>query len=444
MRRFPLVRAFPLLFAFTLLGCLADTDPIVEVRPRLVLPPNNVRFQATNFQQPNIGDMVVRWNRSLSDTQLNFKGYRIRLWNSDTVEASINGYDRVLSIRDSAHVYRINNRLDTTVTFHNIPAGRYTIVVWGEKSSDTLKWSDDSTKSSVNFDARPLENPKNLRATSSGPNAVTLKWDSSATYHYGTTAGYVIYYIDPDIKNDSGIKHATPVEATATSKTIVVPNFSTDNAPNKSALEHQYRFWIKTVRNDSAYFYSASDSNSITWAGAEHIGDGGAVQLDSLHPNGDSSYRGYHHALFFGPHNGHWDVVDDSISNDYQISISASSGNTVTLTAHNNALFLDGLNGARMDFASDLDLLFYYTPLADPTQFNSSLVSLPTTADSSVVLYLMFKDPAGPLAGKNEWARFLIKKQPNGTYLNASRGIEIEASFQPGVNLNGDAHLPYY
>jgi hypothetical protein len=426
MRRFPLVRTLPLLFTFTLLGCLADTDPIVEVRPRLVLPPSNVRFQATNFQQPNLGDMVVRWNRSLSDTQLNFKGYRVHLWTSQVDSL---GSEAFVSLIDTALIFQSTGQLDTTVTFAHVPQNRYTVAVWGIKNTDTLKWGNDSSLASDDFDPRPLQNPTDLRATSLASNQVKLKWTLPLSDSYKSTVGYTVYFVDPDNPQDSAIKHQQRVDAHADSAIVSVPNFSSDKAPLKSALEHQYRFFVKSIRNDSSYFYG-SDTNSIVWAGAERVPR--TAIIDS------GAYSGFHNSLFFGDHNRQWDLVDDSDRADAQVKIGVN-GNVVTLTTQNGAAFLTN----RMDIGDSLFLesVYYSSPLSDVSQFTQTTITLPDPA-KDVILYLLIPDPT--LANKPEWARLRILKQSNGTYLNSSRGLHIEASFQPGVNKAGDAHLPYY
>lgn len=423
-------------------GCMSDPITGPEVRPRLVLPPTRVSFYSPpeTFVAPDKGDMVVRWNRSPADTQLNFKGYFVHLWKTTTTFDSVLHGPNInwTELVDSAHVRKLPGQLDTSYTFHSRQLGEYTAVIWGEKATDTVGYSLDSTLGTFTFDPRPLTNPTNLQATSSGPGKVRLKWDLPTTYSHIGMAGVAIYYRDPFLRNDSA--HRLQIVAT---KDSIVRTADVSIPPLQDGLrgstERAVQFWVKSVRNDSVYFYG-SDTNSIIWAGAQLFAYPPVTSAVDTNGKRDSSRHGWRHAIFMGVTGTNFGVTDDSIDANAQVKILIANG-VVTLQGMNGAAFLDG---PRMDAAPTLDSIFYSSPYADPAQFNTSNVTLPTSSDSNVVLYLKFPDLSWKPQLPSEWARILVYRQKDGSFVNGSGAIDIAVSFQPGVAFGGTAHLPYY
>ncbi|MDP4200146.1 MAG: fibronectin type III domain-containing protein [Bacteroidota bacterium] len=435
--------------SFLFSGCLSDPITGPEVRPRLVLPPQRVMFTSpvSSFVAPATGDMVIRWTRSTADTQLNFKGYYVKVWTSqpDTDQLGTPS-ESDLQLVDTAHIAKVAGRIDTSVTFHTLPLGRYTAVVWGEKATDTLGYSLDSARLHFDFDPRPLMNPTNLRATSTSPTTVQLRWDLPSTNKNIGMFGYIVYYHDPiQTRNDSGhYAQFVPAGDSANTATVTIPPLLT---PLRGASEHPYRMWVKAIRKDSAMFYG-SDTNEIVWAGAE-INPPQAFSLkhDSIgNPIPDSGYHGFRHSIFMGrPANSqNWGIADDS-TNQYPHQVALQiSGNTLSLNTLNGAAFLSDGGLARMDTAFDLTHIYYAVPYNDPSQFTINSVTLTNqSSGTGVVLYLMFKD-ADPAFPANEWARIFILRQADGTFVNHSGGVDIQVSFQPGVTQGGTSHLPYY
>ncbi len=437
----------------TLAGCLADNNPIVQVVPHLVLAPQNLRFQASTYvpgSYPPAGNMLVKWSRSIADTQLNFKGYFVKLWTSDTLGFDSTGSERLKQLLDSVHIGRTGTLVaDTTCTFTSIPGfsqgvpmGRYTVVAYGEKATDTVGYSPDSSVFSANFDPRPIPNPTNLKATSVGPTFVRLHWTPSPMDTSSGFYRYIIYYVDTT-KIDTGHAIATIVKPQGLADTVGWNDSSiTVSVPGVTPLgsttaEYPYMFWVKSQRIDSTIFYG-TDTNHIVWAGAEFLPSPG---LDS------NGYGGIHNSIFIGSYNQHWAIVDDSNHSDMQVLVTIN-GNSVTLTARNRCRFLsDGSGGVKIDPTAGLDSIYYSQPYANippyNSPFNDTIVVLPTNPTSNgVVLYLMIPDPL--LGEKPEWARLFIKAMSNRTFINSSNGIHVDVSFQPATSKDGGEHLPFY
>jgi hypothetical protein len=433
----------------TLGGCLADNGPIVQVVPRLVLAPQNPRFQAVNFIPPVSGSILVKWNRSIADTQLNFKGYFVKLWTSDTIGVIQGDPDNLDTLIDSVRINRIGSRIpDTFYTFtqsklgSSIPIGRYTVVVYGVKANDSGTLSQDSSMYSALFDPRPLLDPTNLRATSLGPTQIGLRWTPSPDDSSSRFFRYVIYYRDTT-KNDTGHVIALDQKAATITDTNGV-KFGWDdstaivNVPgvtpqNGTTTEWPYQFWIKSQRIDSTFFYG-SDTNEVVWAGAERVPRNGN---DSS--AGNQGYLRVKHSMYFGSLNQEPDVAEDSTDNKGQVLVSVNNGQ-VTLTAQspNGIGFL-----SRMDEDSSLDFIYYSAPLDDPSQFTNTSITLPMNASSGgIIVYLMMNDDQVNIG--HMWARIFIHAQADGSFVNPYGGIDIKASFQPGVSKDGSKHLPYY
>ena len=426
-----------LLSAFA--GCMSDPVTGPEVRPRLVLPPTRVSFYSPpeSFVAPATGDMVVRWTRSPADTQLNFKGYFVHLWTSHTYTDPVLHQTKTdfLTLVDSAHIKKLPGELDTNYRFHSLPLGEYTAVVWGEKATDTVGYSVDSGIGSFIFDPRPLTNPSNLRATSKESNMVRLTWDLPASYSNDGMVGFQVYYRDPAIPHDSAHRLGTPVHKDSLASHTVDVRIPPLQTVLRGSSERAVQMWVKSVRDDSTQFYE--DSNSIVWAGAVRMDDP-AARPDTTGKI-DTSHKGFRHAIFMGQTGTTFGVSDDTIDANAQVQISINGGQ-VTLQGVNGAKFLDG----HVDPAPSLDSIFYVTPYDNPSQFNTPSVTLPPSGDSNLVLYVMFPDRSWDKLTPNEWARILVYRQSDGTYVNARGGIDIAVSFQPGVTSDGNSHLPYY
>ncbi|MFI5201198.1 MAG: fibronectin type III domain-containing protein [Candidatus Kapaibacterium sp.] len=440
----------------SLAGCLSDNSPIMQVVPRLVVAPQNPRFQAIHYfngSNPPAGQMLVKWSRSIADTQLNFKGYFVELWSSDTTGVPLGNEDNLEQLLDSVHIGRVRTIIppdtfyklaDTFYTFtgiptspKSIPMGRYTVVIKGEKTALSETLSLDSSQYSALFDPLPLSDPTNLQATSLGPTQIGLRWTPSPD---DTSAGfyrYVIYYCDTT-KNDTGhvlalipkqlpiIDSGVKIGWNDSTHTVGVPGVT---ITGQTTSEWPYKFWIKSQRIDSTFFYT--DTNAVIWAGAEQVpkvgNDTGYLQVY----NSDT--------IYFGSLNNQYDVaIDSSKDGKGQVAVTISGG-TVTLTAVNYGVgFL-----ARTDQDSSLGLVYYSAPLDDPSQFDQLSIRLPSPANGGVIVYVMMHDEV-QLFGKDMWARIFIREQSNSSYINSNGAIDIKGSFQPGVTKDGSAHLGYY
>ncbi len=430
-------------------GCLTDTQPVVEVRPRLVVAPPNVYFQAINYlngSSPAAGQMLVRWNRSIADTQLNFKGYYIKVVES-TRDTS--GNVTYLDSIASAHVGRVGGRIpDTSYLFTSgakglFTIGTYTVFVWGEKTSDTVQLSTDTAIVTSFYDPRPLRNPTSIEATSVGPNTINLTWPRSPD---DTNAGffrYVIYYRDTTNSQDSGhvigfVSRPDTISASIITNASAPPGPVANGTQQSNATEYPYRYWVKSERNDSTFIYG-TDTNAIVWSGAE-----------AVPPNGNDTgfnlgfLRVYaNDTVYFGSLNNQFNVAVDS-SRDHKGQLAVSiSGSTVTLWAPgpDGVGFLNRIDPA----PHGLDSVFYTGPLNDPSQFSSPSITLPaSTGDSGgVIVYLMMNDDQQPGLG-HQWARVFIHIQADGTFINSIGAIDMKASFQPGITRDGSKHLPFY
>jgi hypothetical protein len=460
-----------------LAGCIAEPPTPVQVVPEIIVPPATISFSAPvlgyiNHSSPPSGTMLVKWNRSAADTQLNFKGYFVQVWTADTTNYYLRQIYDLKQLVDTVTVLRPYTapgvpvkRTDTFYTFTSsigaspnsgIPLGTYAITVWGEKTSakDTTIYSLDSSQYIGLFDPLPLESPTNLRATSYGSNNVLLRWTAPVTDKDTGLFQYVVYYRDTSLSTfDTG--HIAALVPKGGNDSMILVSPPAANSSTSLTAEWPYEFWVKAERNDSTFFYGADmygpDTNHVVWAGAEACPKT-YPGFDTTLTGDTGSWGGFHNSLYFGSNNGQWDMVDDSTigspnGGSAQVELMIDSPN-VTLKTMNGAMFLTEGATARMDTTPSLDSLFYTTPLAliaNPSlQFKTSSVPLPTYPNSTgIVLYLMIIDQSA-LPGKPEYARLFIQRQKNGTFLNASNGLHCQSSFQPGVDLNGDAHLPFY
>ena len=453
-----LIWLMPIIAVCVLLaGCIADPVQPFQVRPETVVAPQNPFFQAINYQQyssPPSGQMLVRWNRSAADTQLNFKGYFVELWKSDTSNYVFNGLT-LDTLLDSAqilpppHPSNVSPKLtDTFYTFTNrpgypaIPTGQYAVRVFSMKTSasDTTIYSVDSSIYWSLYDPLPMQNPYNLRATSTGPTNVELHWTLPVTDKDIGFYQYVVYYRDtlPQAHDTGHIAAIVPKGLGDSSTFVTIPAAT---GTGVVATEYPYEFWVKSERNDSTFFYGPDmygpDTNHIVWAGAE--------ECPKSYPGVDSGgWGGFHKSLFFGSQNGQWDMVDDSNRSDAQVVFSIDSATQfISLTGMNGTMFLVQNGTVRIDTTPSLDSLYYSAPLSDPALFTKSFVQLPTPNSTGIVMYLRMIDQTY-LKNQPEYARLFIQRQANGTFLNTSNGLHCQSSFQPGTDKSGTVHLPFY
>lgn len=436
-------RLIPLLIV--LAGCLPDNGPIVQVVPRVVLAPQNPRFQAIDFSAPASGSMLVKWNRSIADTQLNFKGYFVKLYKVDSTQnvdlsnsipiatAQIVRSGRLLP--DSTHLFT------QTTLGPTIPLGDYGVVLFGVKTNDSSSLSTDSSEYFGLFDPRPLTNPTNLRATSLGPTQIGLCWTPSPTEKDSGFFRYVIYYRDTT-KNDTGRVIATNQKQSPVIDSGVTINWNDSTAivsvpgvtpQNGTTTEWPYQFWVKSERNDSTFF--PGDTNSVVWAGAEQVPRSG----NDTGVNGGFLQVYNNDTIYFGTLNNQYDLaIDSSKDGKGQVSVSIIDGNvTLSVQSPNGIGFL-----ARTDQDSSLGSVYYSAPLDDPSQFDQKSIQLPSPANGGVIVYVMMNDDVRAVG--NMWARILIRAQSDGSYINSNGATDIKASFQPAVSNDGSQHLPYY
>ncbi len=452
----------------SLAGCISDPVQPFQVRPETVVAPTNAFFSAPisgyiPLSSPPKGSMLVKWNRSIADTQLNFKGYFVTLQMADTNGYYLTKSDSLGAIVDTITIFRPSGlpvRLtDTFYTFASligaapnsgIPEGTYALTVYSEKTGtkDTTIISVDSSVYIGLFDPLPMQNPTNLRATSTGPTMMLLRWTDPVTDKDTGFLQYVVFYRDTTLStlaNDSGhLLITVPKGGNDSTIQVGVPPAS---GTFVTSQEYPYQFWVKSERRDSTFFYNlplfGPDTNHIVWAGAEMVPK---TSNDTSVWNAGYLLVPNLKTMYFGSLNQQYDLAVDSTDNTGQVIVTVGADSIVTLTVQspNGAGFL-----TRMDVDSSLDSVFYTAPLADPTQFSNAPIALPkyTTnrgVNGGVIVYLMMNGDQPPV-GQHQWARILIHAQQGGTFVNPNNGgIDVKGSFQPGLDQSGQVHLPFY
>jgi len=376
-----------------LIGCLGD-DVFEEVKPRLILQPPYVKFKAEG-----IGDLVAQWGPSLSDTQTNFLGYYIELSASVRVD-STSDLDSTTALIATAHA----PKSDTSYVFHNVPPGRYTLSVYGERVADpavdTQVLSKFAALYSFTFDPTPVVAPSGLQAHSSGQGLIDVRWDPSASMAQPGMVGYIVRYKDSTSTSTKAIYHSRPGNSLTPSVQIQFPLTATGD-------ELPYTVWVKAIRNDST---ESADSAKITWSGARRLGLGqSAVEIGKK--------------FFIGLYNSIYELrqLDQSVA---QVQVNATDS-TVTIEALEEAKF-----AKRIDVAG-IDSVFFSAPIP-VADFTETSLTLPRNPASHVWFYILFKDGSR--------ARVAFIRNGNGTLIHENNSIKAEARFQP----TGTYKLPYF
>ncbi len=406
--------------------------------------------------------MLVKWNRSIADTQLNFKGYFLKLYKADTTNYyQSQTYDTTNGLLDTVSIFHLPGRItDTFYTFdsipksppslfpksYGIPVGTYAVDIYGLKTDTTQHLSLLSSFYVGLFDPLPLQNPTNLQATSTGANTVELHWTLPVTDKDTGFYQYVVYYRDTTITDTGHVVATIPKGPGDTIAFVSVPPLTGSNV---TATEYPYEFWVKSERNDSTFFYGPDalygpDTNHIVWAGAELCPKSGSDTSGwntgfLLVPGSKSAY--------FGSLNLQFDLALDTSDSKGQFIVDTANG-IVTLKVQGP----DGIGFLnRIDYDSTLSSVFYSGPLNDPTQFEPppsgtglDSISLPLmTTKGGAIVYLMMNDDE-TTAG-HMWGRILIHAQQNGSFINSAEGgVDVKGSYQPGEDKSGTVHLPFY
>ena len=415
MRKYLLVIVPVVLF---LAGCLGDTIDGPHIEPRSIFPPLQLYY--TCFNNSGSQDLQIRWNPPIVDTQKNFKGYFVTLYQSQPFfSPGSDGLDSTYDTIVSVHV----PKTDTMYTFINNPkvviGGRYTVLIWGEQKTDTSVKNDSMILSqgkagvSFNYDSRPVSAPTAIYASSNGQSGVNLFWSKSAWENNIGAYGYIIRYIDPDNKA-AKLTYLTRMTAIDSSKVIrgnwrtqvtTIPNITTP-------VERRYQFWIKAIRKDSV---ESADSIGIIWSGAENIPPNAIpVKLDT--------------ALFFGQVGFGYNMTEVAPGdpNNAYIQVTQSGGNIV-LIAKNSTQFSSKID---QDSGLTFNRNFFPFPLAG-SDFNQSQVSFPAVGkinNEGTMVYALF--PGGSRA-----RILLVSSQDTvahtSSYIRPDNTVLIQSSFQP-------------
>jgi hypothetical protein len=408
-----------LLAAITLVGCLSDPITGPQVFYRGIFKPNTITHRDTNYNAATrTGDLVVRWTRSESDTQLNFKGYYIKLYPGirDPIDTVTHAIIPAGPAIDSVHVgIGIHQYI-----FHNLPLKLYSVAVWGERIEkptrpDSLTLSFDSAGQGFSFDPRPLLNPTNLRAVSGGSNTVKLMWDLPATDTQSNVSGYVVYY-----------HKALPIHDTIL-RTQFVTLLHTDTVtinglPSGPDIfpETDFTFWVKTLRGDSTL--GGPDSSIVTWAGAVQLSNAGqgdsSTILQVISGNG----------IFIGQNNQGYAILSErNDSAEIKVNI---TGQQVTLSG--TSFVPTG------DEANRIDSIYYLTPFLTPAYTQSSFTLPNSSSHDGFVVYALLPNSDPALTSEPLHVRLFFRKDPaTGSFVSANNSVHVRASYQP----NG--RLPY-
>ncbi len=399
-------------FGATIGGCLSDNIDAPDIKPRLIYPPGGVYYKSIT----NTTDLEIRWNRSPSDTQQNFKGYFVQLFVSYG-GATLTEEDSIIGAEiDSVHT----GRGDTVYTFHNIPPGRYTARAWGERFPDALKpdsvvLSQFSQFVSFDNDPKPVAAPSAVYASSGpGANTVNLFWKRSPDEANTGFLGYIIRYVDTT--NSFSLKLITLMTVQSGIGTGLVTSSVTVPGEPTIPSEKPYKFWVKAIRKDSV---ESTDSVGISWSGAERLG---AIQ--------NATQFKIDTGVFIGQ------IGTGYIMSAYDpSSISAMfkilyDGTTVSFAALNGTTF-----SSQVDAVAILDAGYFSRPFTDAELQQATSVSLPTSPTTGAQVYALL-----PGGGR---ARILISADSTGGgYIRAGNYLNISVSFQPTPP--SQITLPYF
>ncbi|HET9137424.1 MAG TPA: fibronectin type III domain-containing protein [Candidatus Kapabacteria bacterium] len=405
-----------LLLSVTLFGCLGDDVDRPTVVPQLVFAPALTYYKAIT----NTTDVQIRWNRSTTDLQKNFKGYFVKLFSSQIDSTNLLGEDVTLEELDSVHV----GPGDTSYTFHNLSLlKRYTAEVFGERfSNDTPVYSENKSYISFTYDSRGVSAPKNIYASSSSATIVNLFWDSSQSESQQNFAGYIIRYRDTSQTNSHVIE---PPGGRISAKGLnpgSLTRFASLTVPGNTfpPIEREYKFWVKAIRTDSV---ESDDSIGISWSGAERLG-GLQVLIDTgVFIGGNGTGTGY--AI---------STADVSNSNTYFTP--HFDGTTLTLTGLHTTLFAKRID---MIDSTGMDHFGFSSPIND-NEYTETSLALPTpTGNGGAQVYALM--PSGrvrlfipSIRDSSGVSRYV------STASNGQKSITVTASYQP----ISPAKLPYF
>lgn len=392
-----------LLLGSIFIGCLGD-DVFEEVKYRPILQPPLVTFKA---QAP--GNLIAQWAPSPTDTQTNFKGYYVELYESVQDSDPTIEIDSVFNLFRTAHV----PKSDTFFVFQDIPPGRYSLWVYGERipdpdNPDSIVLSQFPARYSFWFDVTPVEAPKVFQAQSRGQGNVVVYWEASPSVTQPGMAGYLLRYRDDTKSNSEIYTLRIPGKGTAPQIfPLILPNTSPEG------YEIPYKFWIKSVRNDST---ESADSLILVWSGARALGlNQPIVQIGKK--------------IFVGQTNNTYEIkeLDDPSA---QIGVTAADS-TITLEAFQGAKFSQQID------VTTLDSMFFSRPIPD-SAYTETTLTLPRNPASNVCIYVLFA--RNTLDNSQARARIMFLRDPGGTLIFGN-AVRVEARFQPG---SPPYFLPYF
>lgn len=393
-------------------GCLSDNVDLPEVKARPTYPPGYIFYGS--FENK---DLQIRWTRSPSDTQLNFRGYFVQLFTSakSSKWTPANPIDDTIKfvVDDSVFRQPTTGYLDTSTILKNIDTGRYTVYVWGvryapQASPDSLILSETPAIFSFDNDPRPVLVPAGLFASSgAGPTSINLSWPRSASEKNVGFSGYVIRYLDTIKTSGAVLTELLRFEVIQSDTIAALPAFENRsvvvpvNPQTLTFREYPYKFWIKAIRKDSV---ESADSVGIVWSGAERTAQF-AVKLDT--------------GMFVGQVNTTFAIAQTTIDNPSAEFTMHFDGSKLTVEAIGS-----GTSFATRVDSSSLDQTYYAAPFAD-NEFTESSLTLPAPGVGGSVIYAL-------LPGGNRARIFIGRDATSGGYVNpTTNSVTLTASFQP-------------
>lgn len=397
-----LSRAILLLFpAMLIMGCLGDEITMPEVQPRLILRPEQAWLEAVT----GTSSIKAKWMPSPSDTQSNFKGYYIELYESAKFFDQLEGQED--SLFEPPLAIASVPRSDTSYIFDGVTNGkRYSIRVWGERypNPDTPNvkvLSRDFANASLDFDPTPVISPPVLEANASEQLRINLRWTTSPSFSQAGFIGYRIGYRD-NTTTGSLVYHTPVLSKFATSFSVQIQSTS------PTGEIRPYLFWIKAIRNDST---ESADSTLLVWSGAYAVPQGG-IDRD-IHPG---------MGLFIGQTNFAYDLVETEVSRSV-ISVDTAGG-LIRLRGESGTKF-----AARIDTIKQRTLdSIYYTQPFDDSVFTLTELSIPNVVISGdPVIYALFD------GGRRARIHLRVDVTSNSLLWNTTGTLKVKARYQiPG------------